>query len=127
MGAFLLLSADYRVGARGPFKIGANEVALGMTMPFFAIELCRYRLTPGYFDRSVNNAEIHTPEDAVVAGFLDRTIEASEVLATARAVATELRKLSAPAHAATKRRSRAQVLDVLRRAIELDANASLPG
>lgn len=28
MGAFLLLSGDYRVGAAGPYKITANEVAI---------------------------------------------------------------------------------------------------
>jgi len=46
MGAFLLLCGDYRVGVDGPFRIVANEVAIGMTMPFTAIEFCRQRLTP---------------------------------------------------------------------------------
>ena len=31
-GAFLLLSADYRLGVDGPFSIGLNEVQIGMTM-----------------------------------------------------------------------------------------------
>ncbi|HYK66019.1 MAG TPA: crotonase/enoyl-CoA hydratase family protein, partial [Patescibacteria group bacterium] len=46
MGAFLLLSADYRLGADGPFRIGANEVAIGITMPHFGVEICRQRLAP---------------------------------------------------------------------------------
>ena len=46
MGAFLVLSGDYRIGARGPFKITANEVAIGITMPRAAVEICRQRLTP---------------------------------------------------------------------------------
>ena len=29
-GAFLLLSADYRIGVEGDFKIGLNEVMIGM-------------------------------------------------------------------------------------------------
>ena len=33
MGVFLLLCGDYRVGATGPYKITANEVAIGLTMP----------------------------------------------------------------------------------------------
>ena len=33
MGSFLLLSGDYNIGASGPFKIMANEVAIGLTMP----------------------------------------------------------------------------------------------
>ncbi len=46
MAAFLLLSGDYRIGAAGPFKITANEVAIGLPMPMAAIEICRQRLTP---------------------------------------------------------------------------------
>src|SRR5690606_16441986 len=38
-GAFLLLSFDYRIGVLGPFKIGLNEVAIGMTMHHAGIEL----------------------------------------------------------------------------------------
>ena len=34
MGSFLVLSADYRIGAAGDFKIQANEVAIGLTMPY---------------------------------------------------------------------------------------------
>ncbi|HEY6177650.1 MAG TPA: crotonase/enoyl-CoA hydratase family protein, partial [Kofleriaceae bacterium] len=46
MGVFLLLSADYRIGAAGPFRITANEVAIGLTMPRAAIAICRQRLAP---------------------------------------------------------------------------------
>src|SRR5215469_825423 len=38
MGAFLLLSGDYRVGAAGPHKITANEVAIGVTLPRAAVQ-----------------------------------------------------------------------------------------
>src|SRR6185503_10431701 len=31
MAVFLLLSGDYRVGVDGPYKINANEVAIGLT------------------------------------------------------------------------------------------------
>ena len=46
MGVFLLLSGDYRVGAGGPYKLAANEVAIGITMPLAAVEICRQRLAP---------------------------------------------------------------------------------
>ena len=36
LGGFLLLAADYRFGVEGDYKIGLNEVALGMTLPPFA-------------------------------------------------------------------------------------------
>lgn len=41
MGGLLLLSADYRIGTAGEFKIGLNEVAIGLTMPRFGVEIAR--------------------------------------------------------------------------------------
>ena len=65
LGSFLLLSGDYRLGAAGRFKITANEVAIGLTMPQVAIEICRHRLTPAHFTRAVTLAEVFPPDDAV--------------------------------------------------------------
>lgn len=51
MGLFLVLSGDYRIGVSGPYRLTANEVAIGFTMPRTAVEVCRQRLVPGYFNR----------------------------------------------------------------------------
>ena len=123
MGVFLLLSGDFRVGATGPFKITANEVAIGVTMPRAAVEICRQRLTPAHFNRAVIIAETFSPADAVAAGFLDRTAEASEVHEVARGVAAQLAALDMDAHAATKRRARGRALDAIRAAIDMDMAA----
>jgi enoyl-CoA hydratase len=120
MGSFLLLAADYRIGAAGTYKIGANEVAIGLTMPATAIELCRQRLTPPYLHRAVNNAEIFTPETAIAAGWLDRVVPAEELATAAAAKATELAGLNRPAHTATKLRLRAAALTSINAAIEAD-------
>ena len=73
-GAFILLSVDYRIGIQGSFKLGLNEVAIGMTMHHAGIEIARHRLTPAHFYRSVVNAEIFSPAGAVEAGFLDEVV-----------------------------------------------------
>src|SRR5260370_36007752 len=78
MGAFLLLSADYRIGAAGPYKITANEVAIGFAMPQTAVEICRQRLAPTHLTRAVILAEGVLPADAVTAGLLDRVVPATE-------------------------------------------------
>src|SRR5262249_56855905 len=103
MGAFLLLSGDYRVGAAGPYRIGANEVAIGIIMPFFGVEICRQRLAPPHFQRAVINAEMYRPDDAVAAGFLDRVVAPSEVGDAARAPAGELAKPAGGVHPAHQR------------------------
>jgi enoyl-CoA hydratase len=120
MGAFLLLSGDYRLGAAGAYKIGANEVAIGLTMPFFGVEICRQRLSPPHFHRAVINAEIFRPEDAVQAGFLDRVVPAAELADAASRVAGELGRLDIDVHTATKRRARDHALKAIRAAIEAD-------
>jgi enoyl-CoA hydratase len=120
MGAFLLLAADYRVGVEGDFRIQANEVAIGITMPFFGVEICRQRLTPACFNRAVLNSESFAPGAAVAAGFLDRVVPPADVERVALQKAAELAKLNAAAFAATKLRARAGALQAVRAAIEAD-------
>jgi enoyl-CoA hydratase len=123
MGVFLLLSGDYRVGAEGPYKITANEVAIGITMPFAAIEVCRQRLTPAAFSRAVILSEVFSPGEAVAAGLLDRAVPSAELANVARSTAIDLSKLEMSAHAATKGRARAAALEAIRAAIETDDTA----
>ena len=120
MGVFLVLSGDYRIGASGPYKLTANEVAIGMTMPLSAVEICRQRLTPACFNRAVLLAEVFTPEDAVAAGFLDRVVPPAELEEAAAAAAAALATLDLDAHAASKLRARQQALTALREAIDRD-------
>lgn len=120
MGVFLLLSGDYRVGAAGPYRITANEVAIGLTMPRAAVEICRQRLTPAHFNRAVVLAELFTPADAVDAGFLDRVVPASDLRDVARTTAELFTTLDMPAHGASKLRARQPALQAIRAAIEAD-------
>ncbi len=120
MGVFLVLSADYRIAADGVYKIGANEVAIGLTMPRFGVEICRQRLAPAHFNRAVLNAEIYTPAEAVTAGFLDRVVPDSDLQREALVVAAKLGKLSRAIHRDTKLRAREQTLKAIRAAIEAD-------
>lgn len=122
MGAFLLLSADYRMGiADGDHRVSVNEVAIGLTLPRAAVEICRARLTPAHFQRATNLAEDYTHRRAVDAGFLDEVVGGDQLLAVAASTAERLASLAEPAHAATKARTRATALDALRRAIEADS------
>jgi enoyl-CoA hydratase len=120
LGVVLMLAGDYRIGTSGPFRLGANEVAIGITMPLFGVEMCRQRLAPAHFHRAVINAEIYAPEDAVGAGFLDRVVPPAELRDAARSKAAELARLDLDVHTATKLRARAQALKAVRAAIEAD-------
>jgi enoyl-CoA hydratase/carnithine racemase len=122
-GSFLPLCADVRLGADGPFRIGLNEVKIGLTVPWFAIELARQRLAPAHFDAAVVCARMYTPGDAVQAGFLDRVVPAAQLRDAALEQAAALAELDAAAHAATKLRVREGALQRLRAAIETELTA----
>lgn len=119
-GAFLLLSADYRIGVEGPFSIGLNEVQIGMTMHHAGIELARDRLRKSAFHRSVINAEMFNPQGAVDAGFLDKVVSAEELQGAALEAARQLKKINMTAHKNTKLKVRKALLDTLDSAILLD-------
>src|SRR5215475_11852190 len=120
MGAFLVLSGDYRIGASGTYKITANEVAIGLTLPRAAVEICRQRLSPAGFNRAVVISDIFSPEEAVTAGFLDRAVPAADLAEAAAAVGADLTRLDLDAHAATKLRARQLARTALREAIDAD-------
>jgi enoyl-CoA hydratase len=124
-GAFLLLCSDYRIGVNGAFKIGLNEVAIGMVMHHAGIEMARGRMPINYFNRSVINAEMFGPEQAVNAGFLDLVVEPEQLLETAKKVATQFKTLNIRAHHGTKLKLRKDLLDAMDIAIELDAKGSM--
>ncbi|MBC3386077.1 MULTISPECIES: crotonase/enoyl-CoA hydratase family protein [Pseudomonas] len=119
-GAFLLLSADYRIGVEGPFSIGLNEVQIGMTMHHAGIELARDRLRKSAFHRSVINAEMFNPQGAVDAGFLDKVVSAEELQGAALEAARQLKKINMSAHKNTKLKVRKALLETLDSAILLD-------
>ena len=119
-GAFLLLSADYRIGVEGAFSIGLNEVQIGMTMHHAGIELARDRLRRSAFHRSVINAEMFDPVSAVDAGFLDKVVPAEALHASALAVAQQLKNINMNAHKKTKLKVRKALLDLLDDAIIRD-------
>lgn len=120
MGVFLMLSADCIIGSRGDFRISANEVALGLTMPRAAAAMLRHRLTPAAFQRAVTLSEYFDVESAMRAGFFDELVSADELPARAQALAREFGKLDARAHAASKRRIRASLIRRIRLGIPLD-------
>ncbi|WP_341523351.1 crotonase/enoyl-CoA hydratase family protein [Pseudomonas sp. G.S.17] len=124
-GAFLLLSADYRIGVEGPFSIGLNEVQIGMTMHHAGIELARDRLRKSAFHRSVINGEMFDPKGALDAGFLDKLVSVEALQEAARTAALQLKKINMNAHKNTKLKVRKALLDTLDAAIVADQQHSL--
>lgn len=120
MGVFLMLSSDYVIGCNGEFKVSANEVALGLTMPRVAAAMLKHRLHPAAFQRAVTLSEYFPTEAALRAGFFDELVEPAALMPRALEHAREFLKLDMPAHAASKRRIRESLTRQIRISIPLD-------
>lgn len=120
MGVFLMLSSDYAIGSRGDFKISANEVALGLTLPRVAAAMLRHRLRPSDFQSAATLSKYFSADAARDAGFFDELADPPALLERARACAAEFAKLDMPAHTATKLRVRRRLIRHVRRSIPLD-------
>lgn len=120
MGVFLMLSADYVIGSRGEFKVSANEVALGLTMPRAAASMLRHRLTPAAYQRAVTLSEYFDVESASEAGFFDELVDPAALYSRAQSLAREFRQLDPRAHKASKRRIRSALIRRIRLGIPLD-------
>jgi enoyl-CoA hydratase len=120
LGAFILLCGDYRLGVVGDFKIVANEVKNGLTMPHCALALCTYRLNPSHVNRAMLLSEIFNPEQAVDAGMLDAVVKPDELMPRAVVLAGEYLQLNQKAHSESKLRMRKTFLRQLKSAIKAD-------
>jgi enoyl-CoA hydratase len=115
-----MLSADYVIGTRGNFKVSANEVAIGLTLPRVAAAMLRHRLTPAAFQRAATLSEYFDAESALSAGFFDELVDAPDLLPRAEARAEKYCALDPRAHTATKRRVRRALVRRIRYGIPLD-------
>jgi enoyl-CoA hydratase len=103
-GALLLLSADYRIGRNGTYRLGLNETRIGLALPNFAVTLATHRLERRFLTAATMFAEVVPPARAVDMGYLDESVD--DPLPRACALAQELAALPQEAFATTKRRIR---------------------
>jgi enoyl-CoA hydratase len=125
-GALVLLGCDVRVGADIDAKVGLNEVAIKMVLPDWALTISKERLSKRHLQRSLANARITTPQDAVDVGFIDEVVPADDVVDRAVAVAGELAATLDPsAYARTVKVLRGPVLDLMGEQIASDRAAGV--
>lgn len=109
-GALLLLGCDHRVGPDAAVKIGLNEVAIGLTLPDWALAIAVERLSRRHLQASVANARLYDGAGAVDAGFLDAAVDPEAIVDTAVEHAAALAELDPSAYAATVKAVRGPTL-----------------
>lgn len=120
MGVFILLCADVRVGLNAGANCQANEVLIGMTLPHFAIEVCKQRLSPAHVTQAGITALAYSGDQAVAAGFLDEAVAPEQLAAATQAQVARLQKAHPASFTETKLRLRQPTLHALSLAIDHD-------
>ncbi len=122
-GAVILMATDVRIGEDVPAKIGLNEVAIGMALPRFIIEMARDRLSKRHLP-GLNLAKIYEPSGAIDAGYLDEVVAKATSVDRALEVATQLAEtLHGPSFRATRERMRGDAHARFRSTLDADLAA----
>lgn len=109
-GAVLALFCDARVMADGDFRIGLNEVRVGLPLPPVILAAMRRLVGPRHAERmSVTGALVSAAEAARI-GLVDEVVPPDRVVERAVAIATEMAGLPRTAMAETRRLARADLV-----------------
>ncbi len=92
-GCVLAMACDRRIGTRGDFKIGMNEMAIGLTLPAVVTEILRDKLASEQARTVILGGALYEPGKAQLAGLLDAVADSSdEAIDQACEVALDLGK-----------------------------------
>ena len=118
MGSFLACSADHRIAAPG-YNFQANEVAIGMVLPYPALEIMKLRLTRSAYQQAVGLARTFFGDTALAGGWVDEIAMPDMVLARGVEAGKDFATtLHGKAHHACKMRARQETLDAIRAGID---------
>ena len=112
-GCVLALCCDYRIMARGPFRIGLNEVQVGLVAPDAIQHLMRRVVGTYRAERLLVAGELVESEQALAYGLVDELTDAEHVSQRALVWLEELLKLPAQAMLATRALARADLVSAL--------------
>ncbi len=121
-GCVLAIACDYRVMARGRYKIGLNEVAVGLAVPGWLADVYAGLVGPRLAERNLQLGRMVGPEEAGRCGLVDAVVPQDEVRAAALAE-LELR-LAMPQQA--RRKTKLALRGAAAASMEADRVSHLP-
>jgi enoyl-CoA hydratase len=105
-GAVFALCADVRVAAEGTYRIGLSEVAIGIPLPTFILNVAREALPAAQVTPCCLHGALVGPEEALRTGIVQEICALEQVRERAAAQARRLAQLAPAAYQSTKRRLR---------------------
>jgi enoyl-CoA hydratase len=117
-GAVILLACDRSVGAHGEYKIGLNEVGIGIPFGGFAMKLAQTHLVPAAFGGGLLHGEVFMPQRAYELGYLDELVEPALLQSRVTEIAERAAGLSSFAYIGTKHAMRGELAEEIREQAE---------
>lgn len=108
-GTVLSLFADYRIAAAGDFKLGLNEVEVGLPMPPMVFSAFRRLIGPRAAEQYAVDGRLISPDEALACGLVDAVVPAEDVIDRAVERAKTLAALPRTALSATRALARADL------------------
>jgi 3,2-trans-enoyl-CoA isomerase len=125
-GAVMAIYCDARVmAAGGDFRIGLNEVRVGLPMPPVILAAMRRLVGPRLAEQLCVSGALLSPEEALRVGLVDEVVPPEQVVARAVALAGELAALPRAAMTETRRLARADLVAVFDGATEAEKESLL--
>jgi enoyl-CoA hydratase len=121
-GCILVSTADYRVMARGPARIGLPELRVGVPFPRLPLEIVAARVSPAELRALVYSARTMEADEAKAVGLVDEVVDPDQLLDCSIAHANALAEIPAQTFALTKRALNAGLLE---RVANADAAATV--
>jgi enoyl-CoA hydratase/carnithine racemase len=110
-GAVIALCCDYRVMAAGNFKIGLNEVRVGLPLPAILYDALTNVVGPRQAALLGAEGRLLDAHQALAAGLVDELAPPEETVAAARAWLDGVLALPPVAYAQTRARTRSALVD----------------
>ncbi|MGK0305904.1 MAG: enoyl-CoA hydratase [Gammaproteobacteria bacterium] len=113
MGVFLLLVADYRIGALGEFVLKLPETAIDMPFNATLRILAKTHVDALHHSRAIIQSQGYSPSQAATIGMLDEAVAADQVQAKALAKLAELCELPSARYEENKLFIRAEQIQAI--------------
>ena len=118
LGTFLLCCCDYRIGLKGDFMIGANEMRTNMVIPIPILELIKFRVSQAHKYRAILGGTIYPISEAVEAGLIDEVVDEESFEDKLSEKAQDLATMGHPSYSLTKELFIGEVSKKIKNALE---------
>lgn len=109
-GCILAIGCDYRVMAEGSYKIGLNEIPVGLIVPRSIFDIYSFWIGNRLAYQYLMEGKLYSPQHALAVGLVDEVVDGNAVLAAAETKMRQYLQFNENGWRVTKRQLRQDLL-----------------